>query len=139
MGAVEGERAQGARREVEREAERAAAVGRAQRLVASHAAFLETAKGSAAASVGDAPPGSNAAEAAALVRRAHETAFPDYVYAGWDVALTEAGPVQIEGNAKATMTSAQRPGLTIMAAERFQTLLAQNLARGDLRRRKPAL
>ena len=67
------------------------------------------------------------AEAVALARRAHDVAFADYVYAGWDVAILEDGPILIEGNAKATMTSAQRPNLMAMAPERFQSLIAFHL------------
>lgn len=70
------------------------------------------------------------AEGKALALTAHATdAFRIYPYAGWDVAITEDGPILIEGNPKATMTSAQRPGLMVMDPARFTDLIGMHLDR----------
>lgn len=44
----------------------------------------------------------------ALVVRAHLEAFSEYTMIGWDVALTESGPVFIEGNPKPSILLNQR-------------------------------
>ena len=43
----------------------------------------------------------------ALVRTAHDTAFPAFVTLGWDVALTDTGPLLIETNIGWNMTQHQ--------------------------------
>ncbi len=64
-----------------------------------------------------------------LAVAAHETAFPDYSYCGWDLAPTAERVWLIEGNAKASMVAAQRPNLRWMAPERWNDLLRLTIAR----------
>lgn len=67
--------------------------------------------------------------AKALVVHAHRTAFGDYALIGWDVALSEAGPVLIEGNAKPGVLMPQRSGRRGLGNQRYGELLAYHLAR----------
>lgn len=46
-------------------------------------------------------------EAKALAIRAHETAFPELALVGWDIGLTDDGPVIIEGNWTPSLRSLQ--------------------------------
>lgn len=73
------------------------------------------------------------AEIVAQAIRAHETAFADYSYVGWDLAPTAERVWLIEGNAKASMVAAQRPHLRWMKPERFNALLAMHIAKGGAR------
>jgi hypothetical protein len=60
--------------------------------------------------------------------RAHE-AFADRVFVGWDIGLTEAGAVLVEGNIAPDVDLIQRPTQRGLAEERFGQLLAFHLAR----------
>lgn len=64
-----------------------------------------------------------------IALRAHDEAFPDYTYAGWDLTATAEGVWLIEGNPKASMVAAQRPFLRVMGPERFNDLVRLNMAR----------
>ena len=64
-----------------------------------------------------------------IALRAHNEVFPDYTYAGFDLAPTDTGVWLIEGNAKASMVAAQRPILRTMPPERFVKLVALNMER----------
>lgn len=68
------------------------------------------------------------AEARAMARAAHARLFPDYAYIGWDVAVAPGGAVMIEGNAKPSMTVAQRAFFRDIGPERFTALIAHHLA-----------
>lgn len=67
--------------------------------------------------------------AKALAVRAHRNAFADYALVGWDVGLTDAGPVLIEGNAKPGVLMPQRAGRQGLGGQRYGELLAFQLAR----------
>jgi hypothetical protein len=60
--------------------------------------------------------------------RAHE-AFADRVFVGWDIGLTEAGAMLVEGNIAPDVDLLQRPTQRGLAEERFGQLLAFHLAR----------
>jgi len=66
-------------------------------------------------------------EARALVLRAHSEGFPEYVMVGWDVAITETGPVLIEGNGKPCIVVAQRATGIGVGETRFGALIAHHL------------
>lgn len=68
------------------------------------------------------------AESRALAVEAHRLMFPGYAYIGWDIAVTPEGPVMIEGNAKPSMTVAQRSFFRNMPPERFAALLAHHMS-----------
>ncbi|MEM8754533.1 MAG: sugar-transfer associated ATP-grasp domain-containing protein, partial [Pseudomonadota bacterium] len=70
-----------------------------------------------------------------IALRAHDEAFPDYTYAGWDLAATADGVFLIEGNPKASMVAAQRWFLRVMGPERFNDLVRLNMARVPKARR----
>jgi hypothetical protein len=59
---------------------------------------------------------------------AHGAAFADYVLIGWDVALTPAGPVLIEGNGKPGVLMPQRAARRGLGEGRYGQLLAHHLA-----------
>lgn len=64
-----------------------------------------------------------------LARLAHRSAFCEYNLVGWDVAITQGGPVLIEGNSKPCAIVAQRANLTGLGATRFGELLRYHLSR----------
>jgi glutathione synthase/RimK-type ligase-like ATP-grasp enzyme len=68
------------------------------------------------------------AAATALARRAHGEAFSDYGLVGWDVALTQAGALLIEGNGKPGVLMPQRAARRGLGEGRYGTLLASQLA-----------
>jgi len=68
------------------------------------------------------------AAATALVVRAHAAAFTDYALIGWDVALTDDGPVLIEGNAKPGVLMPQRAARRGLGSGRYGALVAHHLA-----------
>lgn len=68
-------------------------------------------------------------EIVATALRAHDEAFQDYTYVGWDLAATAEGVWLIEGNPKASMVAAQRPVLRVMGPERFNNLVRLNMKR----------
>jgi len=65
--------------------------------------------------------------ACALAQSAH-LAFADYALVGWDVALTPAGPMLIEGNGKPGVLMPQRAARAGLADGRYGVLLAHHLA-----------
>ena len=67
--------------------------------------------------------------AKALAVRAHRAAFADYALIGWDVGLTEHGPMLIEGNAKPGVLMPQRAGRQGLGSQRYGVLLAFRLER----------
>lgn len=67
-------------------------------------------------------------EAAALTRRAHGAAFGEYGLIGWDIALTQPGPVLIEGNGKPGVLMPQRAARRGLGESRYGALLAFQLA-----------
>jgi hypothetical protein len=66
--------------------------------------------------------------ATALVIRAHQDAFADYILIGWDVALTPEGPLLIEGNGKPGVLMPQRAARQGLGATRYGLLYAHHLA-----------
>jgi hypothetical protein len=66
--------------------------------------------------------------ATTLAMEAHRVAFPDYVVIGWDIALTPAGPILIEGNGKPGVLMPQRAARRGLAQGRYGALLSHNLA-----------
>lgn len=68
------------------------------------------------------------AAATALTQQAHATAFADYVLIGWDVALSDKGPILIEGNGKPGVLMPQRAARAGLASGRYGALLAHHLA-----------
>jgi len=62
-----------------------------------------------------------------LAIRAHR-AFAGYLLVGWDIALTPAGPVLIEGNGKPGVLMPQRAARSGLGASRYGALLAHHLA-----------
>ncbi|TCD05314.1 hypothetical protein EYB45_07495 [Erythrobacteraceae bacterium CFH 75059] len=67
--------------------------------------------------------------ATALVKKAHDRAFGDYVIVGWDVALTPDGPLLIEGNGKPGVLMPQRAARRGIGAGRYGELLRHHLLR----------
>jgi hypothetical protein len=63
-----------------------------------------------------------------LAVRAHE-AFADRVYVGWDIGLTDRGPVLVEGNIAPDVDLMQRPAQEGLAEGRFGALLVHHLAK----------
>jgi len=70
-------------------------------------------------------------EALELVRRAH-LAFHHLVVAGWDVGITESGPVLVEGNGSPCVTLIQRPHDSPLGLTRMGELLAHHLERFEV-------
>jgi hypothetical protein len=68
-------------------------------------------------------------EAKALAVRAHRAAFDDYALIGWDVGLTDRGPILVEGNSKPGVLMPQRAGRQGLGEQRYGALLAFHLAR----------
>lgn len=68
-------------------------------------------------------------ESKAMVQTAHLTAFRDYALIGWDVGITDKGPLIIEGNAKPCPVVAQRGPRKGLGETRFGELIAWHLAR----------
>ncbi|WP_421992456.1 sugar-transfer associated ATP-grasp domain-containing protein [Qipengyuania sp.] len=66
-----------------------------------------------------------------IVQKAHLNAFPDYALIGWDVGITDNGPVIIEGNAKPCPVVAQRGPRKGLGDTRFGELIAWHLAQQD--------
>ena len=66
-------------------------------------------------------------EAKELVIAAHNTAFSDYTLIGWDVVITQDGPIILEGNGKPGIDITQR-GMWANAGEtRFGELIAYHI------------
>jgi len=68
-------------------------------------------------------------EAKALAVQAHRSTFADYALIGWDIGLTDQGPMLVEGNAKPGVLMPQRAGRQGLGGQRYGTLLAFQLAR----------
>jgi hypothetical protein len=66
--------------------------------------------------------------AVALAERAHAVAFADYTLVGWDIGLTEDGPVLIEGNSKPGVLMPQRAARRGLGEGRYGALIAHHLA-----------
>lgn len=64
-----------------------------------------------------------------LAVRAHRAAFSDYALIGWDIGLTEHGPMLVEGNAKPGVLMPQRAGRQGLGNQRYGVLLAFQLER----------
>jgi len=69
-------------------------------------------------------------EARDLVKRAH-VAVPEMLFIGWDVGLTEDGPVLIEGNSATCVHLQQTPHRAPLGAGRCGELMAHQLDRID--------
>jgi len=69
-------------------------------------------------------------EACDLVKRAH-IAVPEMVFIGWDVGLTEDGPILIEGNSATCVHLQQTPHRAPLGAGRCGELMAYQLDRID--------
>lgn len=65
----------------------------------------------------------------AMALAAHAPAFDDYALVGWDIGLTEDGPMILEGNAKPGFLVAQRGERRGWDGTRFGELLAFHLAK----------
>lgn len=68
------------------------------------------------------------AEVKLLAERAH-AAFADRIVVGWDVAITDAGLVLVEGNAAADVDNIQRPHRSPLGQSRYAELVAWHLSR----------
>lgn len=62
-----------------------------------------------------------------LVKRAHGQAFRDRVMLGWDIAITDDGPIIVEGNAAPDLDIIQRVCRTPLGNDRFGELLLEHL------------
>jgi hypothetical protein len=67
-----------------------------------------------------------------LVRRAHAE-FPESIFIGWDVGISEAGPVLVEGNTGLCVHLQQTPQGEPLGSARFGELMAYHLNRIDPR------
>lgn len=65
----------------------------------------------------------------ALALESHLPHFADYKLVGWDIGLTDAGPVIIEGNGKPCYVVAQRGARAGIGETRFGELIAWHLER----------
>ncbi|HWI86322.1 MAG TPA: sugar-transfer associated ATP-grasp domain-containing protein [Sphingomonas sp.] len=68
-------------------------------------------------------------EAKALAVRAHHEAFGEYAMVGWDIGLSDVGPMLVEGNSKPGVLMPQRAGRAGLGGQRYGELLALQLAR----------
>jgi hypothetical protein len=66
-------------------------------------------------------------EAIDLVRRAHSRAFKDRIMIGWDIAITDNGPIIVEGNAGPDLDIIQRVGQIALGNDHFGHLIADHL------------
>lgn len=64
----------------------------------------------------------------ALALRAH-AASPAKVAVGWDIAITDAGPVPVEGNGSPCVDLIQRDQRTPLGSERFGELFVWHVER----------
>jgi hypothetical protein len=72
-------------------------------------------------------------EAVELVRRAHSKAFRDRIMIGWDIAITDKGPIIVEGNAGPDLDIIQRVGRVALGSHDFGQIIVDHL-RGAERR-----
>jgi hypothetical protein len=68
-------------------------------------------------------------DAKELAVRAHRSAFNDYALIGWDIGLTDQGPMLVEGNAKPGVLMPQRAARQGLGGQRYGQLLAFQLER----------
>lgn len=68
-------------------------------------------------------------EAKALALDAHGRGFPEYNLVGWDVAITNDGPVLIEGNGQPSMIITQRGGRRGVGGTRMGELILHHMAK----------
>jgi hypothetical protein len=66
-------------------------------------------------------------EAIDLVRRAHSRAFKDRIMIGWDIAITDDGPIIVEGNAGPDLDIIQRVGQIPLGSDQFGELIMGHL------------
>lgn len=67
-------------------------------------------------------------ETKSLVTQAHLRAFNEYTLVGWDVGISDRGPVLIEGNSKPCAVVAQRANGSGIGATRFGDLIRLHLS-----------
>jgi len=67
-------------------------------------------------------------ESKALAIRAHAEAFSEYRIIGWDVAMTEDGPLLLEGNGKPGVLMPQRAARRGLGVTRYGELIRYHLA-----------
>lgn len=73
-------------------------------------------------------------EAVELVKRAHTKAFRDRIMIGWDIAITDEGPIIVEGNAGPDLDIIQRVGRVALGSHDFGQIIVDHL-RGAERRK----
>jgi len=69
-------------------------------------------------------------ESVSLVKRAH-LGFPEAIFIGWDIGITDQGPILIEGNSGLCVHLQQTPQGEPLGAGRFGELMAYHLNRID--------
>lgn len=62
-----------------------------------------------------------------LVRRAHSSAFKDRIMLGWDIAITDDGPIIVEGNAGPDLDIIQRVCKVPLGSDRFGEVMVGHL------------
>ncbi len=62
-----------------------------------------------------------------LVRRAHNRAFKDRIMIGWDIAITDDGPIIVEGNAGPDLDIIQRVGQIPLGSDLFGQIIVDHL------------
>ncbi len=70
--------------------------------------------------------------AVALAQTVHQH-FPNYIFLGWDIALTPQGPVVLEGNSGWDLETVQKPQRTPLAHTRFAEICGLWIAERDPR------
>ena len=78
-------------------------------------------------------------EVVALARHAHAQAFRDRIILGWDIAITDDGPIIVEGNAAPDLDIIQRVCRVPLGNDRFGELLLDHIRAAELQGRPAAL